>query len=164
MREREDGYHSISHMGRNGSKFTRQGRSRDAALTDPGLQLVFQQFPHYSRVQDPLISCLHLPKPLWSVLSLYYGSEVTQVFKENHSPKLKSKLFKDLKSALISVLLFLYTRFPNALQSERTHLKRYTSCKNVQYNDSLFQDIICFSESLTGFGYFVFLLRCQLNS
>lgn len=59
---------------------------------------------------------------------------------------MKSEFLQDVSGDL-PVLWFSYTHFPNNLQPERTHLKCYTSCKNVQYSDSLFQDIICFSDS-----------------
>lgn len=85
-------------------------------------------------------------EPLRSVLSMHYDSKATQGSKENHSAKMKSEFLQDVSGDL-SVLLFLCTHFPKNLQPERTHLKCYTSCKNVQYNDFSFQYIISFSDS-----------------
>lgn len=85
-------------------------------------------------------------EPLWPVLSTHYGSKATQGSKENHSSKMKSEFLQDVSGDL-SVLLFLCTHFPKNLQPERTHLKCYTSCKNVQYNDFPFQYIISLSDS-----------------
>lgn len=96
-------------------------------------------------------------EPLWSVLSMHYDSKATQGSKENRSPKMKSEFLQDVSGDL-SVLLFFCTHFPKNLQPERTHLKCYTSCKNVQYTDFPFQYIISFSDS-SRLCIFCFLIK-----